>query len=211
MPANLVSRDDLRSALAGLSAELPVTLVCAPAGYGKTLLLADWIEHTGAADKAWVSLDRGDNDAGRFWTAVLSAMCACAAVPAASRLRTLHPPGEPDAAGFYAEVIDGLAALPAPVHLVLDDLHEVQSEQAWHGLATLVRHQPAAVRLVLSTRSDPPLPLARLRVQGELAELRASELRFGHDEALELLRRAERWLTDESPRPGTAPSAPARC
>lgn len=197
MPANFVSRDDLRDDLEGQSAEYPVTLVCAPAGYGKTLLLAEWVEKTGAADKAWVSLDGGDNDANRFWTAVLGAVCACEAVPTASRLHDLHPPGVPDAAGFYAEVIDGLAALPAPFYLVLDDVQELLSEPALHGVATLVRHQPRNIRLVLSTRADPPLPLARLRVQGELAELRAERLRFSEDDAAELLRRADAELDED--------------
>jgi LuxR family maltose regulon positive regulatory protein len=191
VPANFVSRDELRDHFDGWSAKFPVSLVCAPAGYGKTLLLADWVETTGAADKAWVSLDGGDNDANRFWVAVLGAVCACESVPSSSRLHDLHPPGVPDAAGFYAEVIDGLAALPAPFYLVLDDLQELVSEQAWHGVATLVRHQPRNIRLVLSTRADPPLPLARLRVQGELAELRATDLRFSEDQAAELLHRAD--------------------
>jgi LuxR family transcriptional regulator, maltose regulon positive regulatory protein len=194
VPANFVSRDQLRDDLERSSAEFLVNLVCAPAGYGKTLLLADWVEKTGAADKAWVSLDGGDNDANRFWTAVLGAVCACESVPSSSRLHDLHPPGVPDAAGFYAEVIDGLAALPAPFYLVLDDLQELVSEQTWHGMATLVRHQPRNVRLVLSTRADPPLPLARLRVQGELAELRAADLRFSEEQAAELLHRADAEL-----------------
>ncbi len=200
VPANFVFRDELRDRLMTLSAEYPVTLVCAPAGYGKTLLLADWIEQTGAADKAWVSIDGDDDDAGRFWTAVLSAVCGCAPVPSSSRLHTLHPPGVPDAAGFYADVIDGLAALPAPVYLVLDDLQEVAGEATWHGITTLVRHQPRNLRLVLSTRADPQLPLARMGLQGELAQLRADDLRFSTVRAAELLRRAGAGLDDDQVR-----------
>src|ERR1044072_8092580 len=194
VPANFVSRDDLRDDLDVRSAEFPVTLVCAPAGYGKTLLLADWVENTSAADKAWVSLDGGDNDVNRFWTAVLGAVCACESVPSSSRLHDLHPPEVPDAAGFHAEVIDGLAALPAPFHLVFDGLHELVSEQTGHAMAMLVRHQPRNTRLVLSSRADPPLPLARLRMRGELAELRAAQLRFSEVHATELLRRADAAL-----------------
>jgi LuxR family transcriptional regulator, maltose regulon positive regulatory protein len=200
VPANFVSRDELRGTLADRSAEVPVTLVCAPAGYGKTLLLADWVEKTGAADKAWVSLDAGDDDAGRFWTAVLNAACACAVVPLTSRLHQLSPPDTPDAPGFVAEAIDAFAALPAPLYLVLDDLHEIIGEQMWHGVATLIRHQPKTTRLVLSTRADPPLPLARLRVQGRLAELRTNELRFSHDDAAELMRRADVGLDKDQVR-----------
>src|ERR1044072_5931654 len=153
VPANFVSRDDLRDDLDVRSAELSLTLVCAPAGYGKTLLLADWVENTSAADKAWVSLDGGDNDVNRFWTAVLGAVCACESVPSSSRLHDLHPPEVPDAAGFYAEVIDGLAALPGPLYVVLADRHELVNEQPWHGVAPLVRHQPSNIRLVLSPRA----------------------------------------------------------
>lgn len=201
MPANFISRDDLRNRLADRSEKFPLTLVCAPAGYGKTTLLADWIENTDGADKAWVSLDGGDNDAGRFWTAVLDAVRACASVPSDSPLRLLNPDAADIAAGFeagfVAEVIDTFAALPAPLYLVLDDTHDVLSEQTWHGVATLVRHQPANLRLVLSTRADPPLPLARLRVQGDLAELRMNELRFTRDQAAELLRMAGVGLDDD--------------
>jgi len=190
VPPNLVPRNELRDRLDEFSTNFPVTLVCAPAGYGKTLLLADWIEKTGAADKALVSLDSGDNDAGRFWTAVLSALRGCVPVPTSSRLHTLRPPESPDAGSFCAEIIDGLAALPAPIYLVLDDLQEVISDQTWHGIATLVRHQPGNLRFVLSTRADPRLPLARLRMQGGLAELRAADLRLSTSHAVDLLDRA---------------------
>jgi len=190
VPATFVFRDELRTRLAEKSTDFPVTLLCAPAGYGKTLLLADWFEHTGGDDKAWVSLDAADNDAGRFWTAVLRAVCCCPVVPAASRLHSLHPPAGPTSMGFFADVIDGLAALPAPVHLVLDDLQEILDNQTWHDVATLVRHRPHNLRLVLSTRVDPLLPLARLRLQEELGELRADDLRFTTDQAAELLARA---------------------
>lgn len=191
VPANLVPRDELRDRLDGFSRDFPVTVVCAPAGYGKTLLLADWIEKTGAADKALVSLDSGDNDAGRFWAAVLSAICGCAPVPSSSRLHILQPPESPYVASFYAEIIDAVVELAAPIHVVLDDLQEVLSEQTWHGIATLVRHQPRNLRFVLSTRADLRLPLARLRVQGGLAELRAADLRFSTSEAADVLRRAD--------------------
>jgi LuxR family maltose regulon positive regulatory protein len=200
VPVNCVHRDDLRRSLGELTVEFPVTLMCAPAGYGKTLLLADWVEQTGSADKAWITLDVDDNDAGRFWTAVLSAVCACADVPAASRLHDLTPPGTPDLAGFLAEVIDAFAALPAPLYLILDDLHEILGDETLHGITTLIRHQPKNARLVLSTRADPPLPLARLRMQGRLGELRARELRFSHDDAAELLRLADVGLDDDQVR-----------
>ncbi|MFL6125146.1 LuxR C-terminal-related transcriptional regulator, partial [Actinophytocola sp.] len=146
------------------------------------------------------SLDAADNTAGRFWTAVLSAVRACAAVPPANRLHDLRPPVTPDARGFFAEFIDALATLPTPIHLVLDDLQTIVGDEVARGIATLLRHLPRTLRLLLSTRSDPPLPLARLRVQGLLGELRAPELRFSLDEAAELLRLAGVTLTGDQMR-----------
>jgi LuxR family maltose regulon positive regulatory protein len=199
VPENYVFRDQLRDRLAAFGAEFPVTLVCAPAGHGKTLLLADWVEKSGTADKVWVSLDASDNDPHRFWTAVCSAARASPVVPPGSPLHRLNPPAAVDAVdapGFLAEVIDAFAVLPVPLHLVLDDLDEVLGNETWHGIATLVRHQPRNVRLVLSARADPPLPLARLRLAGGLGELRAAELRFTPADAAELLRRANVPLDD---------------
>jgi LuxR family maltose regulon positive regulatory protein len=196
LPATFVDRDVLRDRLTDLGAEFPVTLLCSPAGFGKTLLLADWVTTT-AADKAWVSLDAADNTAGRFWTAVLSAVRTLAAVPPTNRLHDLRPPVTPDSPAFFAEVIDAMAALPTPIYLVLDDLQKIVSDEVGRGIATLMRHLPKTLRLVLSTRSDPPLPLARLRVQGLLGELRASELRFSLGEAAELLRLAGVTLTED--------------
>lgn len=200
MPATLVDRDRLHSRLTDLATEFPVTLLCSPAGYGKTLLLADWVKRTGATDKAWVSLDAADNTAGRFWTAVLSAVRACSAVPPTNRLHDLRPPVTPDSPSFFAEVIDAVATLPTPIHLILDDLQKIVGDEVGRGIATLLRHLPKTLRLVLSTRSDPALPLARLRVQGLLGELRTPDLRFSLDEAGELLRRAGVTLTEDQAR-----------
>jgi LuxR family maltose regulon positive regulatory protein len=166
-------------------------MVCAPPGYGKTLLLADWVRTTGDARTAWVSLDSGDNDADQFWSAVLSAICECECVPADSLLRELVPWAESDGAGFLAEVVDAFDTLPGRLCLVLDDVHEVVGQETLHGIATLIRHQPRKLRLVLASRSDPPLPLARLRAQGRLAEIRAARLRFSEEEAAELMRTAD--------------------
>lgn len=184
-PAGFVRREPLR-ALLDKAVEAPVTLVCAPAGYGKTVLLADWVQTAGGDGKAWVSLDGADNEPRRFWAAVLKALRE--GVPTDNPLRTLEPPEANDQAGFLAEVVDALDALPSPACLVLDDLHEITDQETVHGVETLIRHQPATLRLVLSTRADPPLPLARLRMEGRLGMLRAHDLRFSEEDAERLLR-----------------------
>jgi LuxR family maltose regulon positive regulatory protein len=191
LPASFVSRVGVRQGLHRLVSRYPVSLVCAPAGYGKTLLLADWVDSTGASDKIWISLDADDNNADRFWTVVANAVHKTTARPSEVSLAARG-----DTAGLLAEVIDSCAAGPEPLHLILDDVHEVISEETLHGIATLVQHQPDNLRLVLSTRADPPLPLARLRLQGRLAEYRARELRFSHEDAATLIRIAGVPLTD---------------
>lgn len=196
VPAGFVRRTRLRARLAE-AVQAPVTMLSAPAGYGKTLLLADWIATTGESDKAWISLDSGDNEAGRFWSEVLAAIGECGVVPRDSPLRDLDPPAGPDVAGFLADLIDALDALPAPLFLILDEVHEVTDGQTLHGIETVIRHQPAALRLVLSSRSDPPLPFARLRVQGRLSEMRACDLRFSGEDAARLLETANVRLTGE--------------
>jgi LuxR family transcriptional regulator, maltose regulon positive regulatory protein len=193
-PATFVPRPVARHAL-DRATEVPVTLVCAPAGFGKTVLLADWVSSVGVA-AAWVRVDPDDVDTEVFWSAVLSALRGCTAVPVTSPLRDLVPPPVPGA-DFLAEVVDALDALPVPVVLVLDDLHTIDDGPTMHGVATLVRHQPAGLRLVLATRSDPPLPLARLLPQGGLVEVRADVLRFSPADADLLLRAADVALTQD--------------
>ncbi|RBM24176.1 LuxR family transcriptional regulator [Prauserella sp. PE36] len=183
-PPGLVSRPRLL-ALLDHARDTVATLVCAPAGFGKTCLLADWARRTGPA---WVSLDTDDNNDGRFWTAVLEALGRSPAVPEHSALRSLAVPELPSAdPGFLAEVGNALDELPAPVWLVLDDVQEITDPRPQRGLASLLRHQPSGLRLVLSSRYDPPLPLARLRLQDQLTEVRTHDLRFSPEEAGALL------------------------
>ncbi|HEX5113907.1 MAG TPA: LuxR C-terminal-related transcriptional regulator [Pseudonocardiaceae bacterium] len=193
-PATFVPRPVARHAL-DRATGLPVTLVCAPAGFGKTVLLADWVTSV-AAPVAWVRVDADDEDAEVFWSAVLSALCGCAAVPVDSPLRDLAPPPVPGA-DFLADVVDALDTLPVPVVLVLDDLHTIDDGPTMRGIATLIRHRPGGLRLVLATRSDPPLPLARLHPQGGLVEVRADVLRFSPADADLLLRSADVALTQD--------------
>jgi LuxR family maltose regulon positive regulatory protein len=173
------------------AADGQVTLVSAPAGYGKTLLLAEWAARHPELT-AWVSLDDDDNNDRRFWAAVLSALGTCAAVPAGNVLHDLALPGRPSRdPEFLAVVADAIGAVPGPVRLVLDDVHELSTPDPLHGLASLVRDRSPGLHLVLSGRTDPPLPLARMRLAGELYEIRADQLRFSLAEAGAMLTAAE--------------------
>jgi LuxR family maltose regulon positive regulatory protein len=165
-----------------------LTLVSAPAGAGKTTLLAFWSSsHRTPGPVAWLSLDTGDNHPARFWAYVLAALCQSDAVPGDSPLRGLSSaqPGSDDT--FLLQLVSGLAELPTPVVLVLDDLHDITDAAVLAGLEFLLRHAPPQLRLVLATRFDPPLPMQRLRVSGRLAQVRAADLAFTVPEAADLL------------------------
>jgi LuxR family maltose regulon positive regulatory protein len=173
------------------AADGQVTLVSAPAGYGKTLLLADWARRR-PERTAWVSLDDDDTDDRRFWSALLASLDVCAAVPPGNALHDLAVPGRPSRdSEFLAAVVDAIGAVPGPVCLVLDDVHELTAPDPLHGLATLVRDRAPGLHLVLSGRTDPPLPLGRMRLAGELCEIRAEQLRFSVPEAAAMLAAAD--------------------
>jgi len=163
-------------------------LVCAPAGSGKTALLAGWARDAGRP-VAWLSLDAGDADPARFWRYTVAALDQ-ARPGLAGRAGPL--PGPPSPRSFEALVralINELSADPGPdeVLLVLDDYHLADSGPVHESVAFLLENLPPALRVVLSGRADPPLPLARLRARGQLAELRAADLRFTAEEAAALL------------------------
>jgi LuxR family transcriptional regulator, maltose regulon positive regulatory protein len=166
----------------------PLTVIAAPAGWGKTTLLHAWHAETSLKNwsLAWVSLDAGDNDPIRFWTYVLAA------------LNTLHPGvGETPLALLYSTssaieavlttLLNALIEFPTETVLVLDDYHFIEAQPIHDALTYLVEHLPANVHLVLASRSDPPLPLARLRARGALSELRAATLRFTVEETTAFL------------------------
>src|SRR4029453_14112195 len=168
-----------------------LTLVSAPAGAGKTTLLASWSSsRQPPGPVAWLSLDAGDNDPARFWAYTLAALCPAGARPGDRALRAPRSPADPDQ-DFLSLLVSGVAALPAPVVLVLDDLHDITDATVFEGLEFLLRHAPPQLRLVLATRVDPPLPLQRLLVSGKLVQLRAADLAFTVAEAAELLSSVE--------------------
>jgi LuxR family transcriptional regulator, maltose regulon positive regulatory protein len=185
----------------GVAREL--VLVCAPAGFGKTALLGDWARRGGRA-VAWLSLDPGDNDPARFWRHVAAALDRVRPGVAERVAPLLGPPTPPSFEGLVTALINELAAQPERVLLVLDDYHLVEAEPVHASLAFLVEHLPLGLRLVLASRADPPLPLARLRARGQLAELRERELRFTAEEAAALLREA---VGPDQPLPDAAVAA----
>ncbi|NIH83827.1 LuxR C-terminal-related transcriptional regulator [Amycolatopsis granulosa] len=183
LPVHFVSRPRLL-ALLDRAATSPVSIVCAPAGAGKTLLLAEWARRAAPVPTAMVSLDPDDRDDRWFWSAVLDALAAQADIPHSSPLRTLGVPGHPGSApGFLADVVDALDALPRTVALILDGVEVLGEAGSRTALEALVRHRPAGLRLVLSGRCAPPVPLARLRLTDRLAEVGAGDLRFTPAEA----------------------------
>jgi LuxR family maltose regulon positive regulatory protein len=166
-------------------------LVCAPAGFGKTSLLADWTR-SGRRPAAWLSLDHGDNDPARFWRHVVAALDMVRPELAQRVVPLLGPPAPQSFDGLITALINELAGQPGrdDCVLVLDDYHLVEAQPVHASLGFLLEHRPPGLRLLLASRADPPLPLPRLRARGQLAEMRAAELRFTAEEAAAMLREA---------------------
>src|SRR5713226_2500238 len=183
-----VERRELVQSLAD-SAAAKLILVDAPAGFGKTTLVAQWRSSVIEQRRfAWLSLDRGDDDPGRLWWHVVFALQrACPELGGEDILRALRLQ-VPDIDGTALPMlVNELAALPEPVALVLDDGHVIKERSCHDQIAFLLFHLPPAAQLVIITRADPPLPLARLRAAGQMVEFRAQELRFAPAEVAALV------------------------
>jgi LuxR family maltose regulon positive regulatory protein len=164
--------------------DLELTLVSAPAGSGKTTLLSEWAtECASHMDVAWLSLDPDDNDAQRFWTYWIAALQVAQPDLARDSLRWLEATQMPPIQSLLTPLINDLAALPNKVLLVLDDYHVLSTPAIHEGLTFLLDHQPPQLHLAISTRADPPLPIARLRARRQITEVRDSDLRFTTTEA----------------------------
>jgi LuxR family maltose regulon positive regulatory protein len=172
----------LEQLTAGLREQRKVAVVSAPAGYGKTTLVTGWLhtlQQEGIKPAAsWLSLDEADNDPPRFWRYWLAAFR-----PLAESLRqTIDPllslPQLPPVDLLLDELLNDLAAIELPALLVLDDYHIITQPQIHETLAYFIDHQPAHFHLLLTTRTEPPLPLARLRARNQLTEIRTPALRF---------------------------------
>ncbi len=165
-----------------------LTLVSAPAGFGKTTLVSEWAATCGRP-VAWLSLDEGDNDPARFMAYLVAALQTIAPNLGAGVLGMLQTPQPPPPKTVITAMLSEVADLPTDFALVLDDCHAIGARPVKEALAFLLDHLPPQMHLVITTREDPELPLARLRARGQLAELRAADLRFTPLEAADFLNR----------------------
>ncbi|MBP7693554.1 MAG: hypothetical protein KA764_16650 [Anaerolineales bacterium] len=168
------------------AAARPLTLITAPAGFGKTTLLSEWIPRSPHC-VTWLSLDDGDNDPMRFWAYVVAALQRLRADLGESALAILQAPQPPPITTILTTLINEIADFPEDFALVFDDYHVITTPPIHQALIFLLDHLPPHMRVLLATRADPPLPLARLRARDQLAELRADDLRFTPDEAAAFL------------------------
>jgi len=173
-------------------AESKLTLLSAPAGFGKTTVLAEWLAAVpaGGPTAAWLALDPGDNQPGSFWTYVIAALQTVAPEVGAAALSLLQASRPPPIETILASLLNELNAMPNDIVLVLDDYHVVDAPDVQGAMAFLLEHLPPHLHVVIASRADPALPLARLRGRGELAEIRAADLRFTPEEAAAYLNEA---------------------
>ena len=161
-----------------------LTVLSAPAGFGKTTVLTEWLATfgPGAPAVAWLSLDDRDNDASLFWTYVVTAIRRAVEDVGGAALGLLDS-SPPATEAALAALLNDLGGLKRDLLLVLDDYHLVEAADVHEGMTFLLAHQPPQLHVVLATRTDPPLPLARMRARGQLSEVRAADLRFTVEES----------------------------
>jgi LuxR family maltose regulon positive regulatory protein len=163
-------------------------LISAPAGFGKTTLASEWLAACGRP-AAWLSLDEGENDPVRFVSYLIAALQTIKVGMSEGLLAALRSPQPPPTESILTTLINEIATMPDNFVLVLDDYHVIDSKPVDEALTFLLDHLPPQMHLMIATREDPPLPLARLRVRGQLTELRAADLRFTPAEAADFLNR----------------------
>jgi LuxR family maltose regulon positive regulatory protein len=165
-----------------------LTLLAAPAGFGKTTVLTEWLATLppGAPAVAWLSLDRRDNDPALFWAYVVTAVQAATATATegvGSQAWRMLASSSPSTEAAVAALLNDLGALPEDLLLLLDDYHLIETPEVHEQITFLLEHQPPQLHVLIATRTDPPLPLARMRAGGQLGELRATDLRFTVEES----------------------------
>jgi len=168
-----------------------LALLSAPPGSGKSTLLGEWLARQQCSAQpcaiAWVGLDEGDDDSMRFWLTVASALERALPGSTGATLALLRAPQQPPTRGILTTLLNALSAAPGTLLLVLDDYHAIAEQSIHEALGQLIDSLPAHVHLILASRTDPPLPLARLRARGELVEVHAADLRFSVVEAASFL------------------------
>jgi transcriptional regulator with XRE-family HTH domain len=185
--ASLVPRPRLSERIED-GTERKLTLVSAPAGFGKTTLLSVWTSELSSGwSVSWLSLDAADNDPARYWRYVVAALDQIKPGSGETALALLGSPQAPPIEAVLTTLLNELADLHADAVLVLDDYHVIETRAIHEALTFLIEHLPPRMHLVISTRADPPLPLARLRVRDEMVELRAADLHFTPEEAATFL------------------------
>ncbi|HZR43868.1 MAG TPA: LuxR C-terminal-related transcriptional regulator [Ktedonobacteraceae bacterium] len=203
LPVSLVERERLLSELHAIRSH-PLTLVSASAGSGKTTLLSAWtalssssrerlgargdIEQKGAKPVvAWLSLDERDNDPRRFWISVIAALRTCLPNLGQGASAMLRSPESPPLSTILMALLNEILEEACEIILILDDYHAISDQAIHESVLFWLEHQPAQLHLVLATRTDPELPLSRLRVRGQLIEIRDQELRFTQAETARFL------------------------
>ena len=186
-PRGLVPRPRLSERLERGAAST-LLVVSAPAGFGKTTVLADWLAaSTEERSVAWVSLDPADTQPTTFWAYVVAALQTVAPGVGVNALALLQAPQAAPTTMVLTTLLNDLAGIDRDVVLVLDDYHVIDAPEVHEGVAFLLDHMPRRLHLVLAGRADPALPLSRLRARGELVEIRAHDLRFTPEEAVAYL------------------------
>jgi len=183
--AELVARPRLQGQITrGLRG--PLTLITAPAGFGKTTLVASFVESCGMP-AAWLSLDKNDNQEGRFLRYLVAALQEVDPKVGVEAAQLLASAQEASAEAVLTSLINDLDAAGGEIALVLDDYQSISSPAVHEAVAFLLEHCPKPLHVVIASRSDPPLPLTRLRARGQTVELRAADLRFTEPEAAQFL------------------------
>lgn len=181
---NMVPRNHLKSLLAN-SCKTRLTIVVAPAGWGKSSAVIQWCTTDLEPETmAWISLDFADNDPSRFFIYFFTALSRFAPVSGEQALTLLQSPNHPSYESLLTLLLNSIGAVENHFTIILDDYHIIETREIHDAMTFLVDHLPSNLHLVLASRSDPPLPLSRLRAGGQLNELRAGELRFNADEAV---------------------------
>ena len=195
---NWVRRDRLMRVLERAASECSVTLVAAPAGYGKTTVVAQWLSESDSRRLAWIALDGGDNDPVRLWTHIATALERAGCSLPADAASFVASRGTTIIAELLPAMINSISQVAEPVLVVLDDYHFIRATECHEQISFLISHLPTSAGVVILTRADPELRLGRLRVAGQLAEIRAEQLSFDRDETSVLLSLEDIRLSDSA-------------